>query len=226
MAAITRVSNFIMANQKKRLLIADDHPIFRQGLKQLLASIEWLHIVAEAENGCSALSQIKHFRPDIIILDLAMPDMDGLTVLQRTREEYPNLITIILTSYDDSAYVDRAFELGANAYVVKDSAGEDLINCLEVVVQRKDVYISPSLGSRFPELPPTATEKNTSLDSLTKMERKILSHVARFLTSKEIGKELGVSYRTVQNHRSSICSKLHLKGAHQLLSFAREYFDQ
>lgn len=215
-----------MELKKKTLLIVDDHPVYRQGIKQVLATVEWLHIVAEAENGDSAITLIDYFKPDIVLLDLALPGKDGLSVLQNVREKQPDLIVIIITSYDDRAYFDRSFELGANAYIVKDSAGENLIHCLEAVVKRGETYISPALGSRVLELPATETMDVSSLDSLTKMERKILLLVGRFLTSKEIACKLGLSYRTIQNHRSNICSKLHLKGPHQLLNFAREFIDQ
>jgi len=211
-----------VAEEQKTLLIADDHPIFRQGMKQILEPIKWLRIVAEAESGDSAVSQIKYLKPDIALLDLAMPGMDGLKVLEQARQDHPEMIAIIVTSYDDKAYLDRALELGASAYVIKDGAAENMVHCLEAV-KRGEVYISPSLGGRTPKLPKLKIGELPSLDLLTPTERIVLTEVARFQTSKEIARKLDVSFRTIQNHRANICAKLDLKGSHQLMSFAREH---
>lgn len=214
-----------MPEECKTLLIADDHPIFRQGMKQILAPIEWLHIVAEAESGESALAQIEYIKPDIAMLDLAMPGMDGLKVLEEAKAVLPELLVVIVTSYDDKAYLERALELGANAYVVKDGAAENMEQCFESVRQGK-VYISPSLGTaRTPLLPQLDVGAAQLLELLTETEKIILTKVAEFQTSKEIGQELNVSFRTIQNHRTNICTKLNLKGSHQLMSFARKYSD-
>ena len=211
-----------MSEQQKTLLIADDHPIFRQGMKQILEPIPWLRIVAEAESGDSALAQIRYLKPDIVILDIAMPGMDGLEVLENLRQDQTELIAIIVTSYDDKAYLERALELGASAYIIKDGATENMVHCLEAV-RRGEVYICPSLGGRTPKLPKLGGRDLHSLDKLTETERIVLAKVAQFQTSKEIARDLNVSFRTIQNHRANICAKLDLKGSHQLMSFAREH---
>jgi len=209
-----------MSEQQKTLLIADDHPIFRQGMKQALEPIPWLRIVAEAESGDSALTQIRYLKPDIVILDIAMPGMDGLEVLEKLRQDQPQIIAIIVTSYDDKAYLERALDLGVNAYVIKDGAVENMVQCFETV-RRGEVFISPSLGARTPKLPELVTSESELLKTLTEMEHIVLAKVAQFQTSKEIARDLGVSFRTIQNHRAHICAKLDLRGPHQLMSFAR-----
>ncbi len=211
-----------MQETRKTLLLADDHPIFRQGMKQILAPITWLRIVAEAESGDSALAQIKYLKPDMAILDLAMPGMDGLRVLEKAKQIQPDLTVIIVTSYDDQAYLERAIELGARAYVVKDGASDNLADCLEAV-NRGEIYISPSMGKLPPLMPDVGADDTKALNLLTETERIILIKVAEFKTSKEIARELDVSYRTVQNHRANIASKLNLHGSHQLVSFARAH---
>ena len=211
-----------MSEGQKTLLIADDHPIFRQGLKQILEPISWLRIVAEAESGDSALTQIRYLKPDIAMLDIAMPGMDGLEVLEKLKQDHPDMIAIIVTSYDDKAYLERALELGASAYIIKDGAAENMVQCMEAV-RRGEIYISPSLGGRTPKLPKLGARDSKSLDKLTETERIILAKVAQFQTSKEIARDLVVSFRTIQNHRANICAKLDLKGSHQLMSFAREH---
>lgn len=209
-----------MKSQAKTILIADDHPIFRQGLKHILEKLEGLSVIAEAESGDSALTQIKFLNPDIAILDIAMPGKDGLQVLDESRTIHPNLMVIIITSYDDPAYLERAMELGAKAYLLKDSAGDNLADCLTAVLAG-DVYITPSLGAREPRLPELNLLDTTQLGLLTQTERAVLDGISRFCTSKEIAREMDISYRTVQNHRANITAKLDLKGWHQLTRFAR-----
>ena len=202
------------------ILIVDDHPIFRQGLKRILHKQDWLQVVAEAESGDSALIQIRYLKPDLVLLDLAMPGLDGLSVLEKGLALHPDLRAIIITSYNDQAYLDRAMQLGARAFLVKDSATEHLLDCLRAV-GGGDCYISPSLGAIEPRLPRVDNVPSASLAMLTDMERTVLSQVAEFYTSKEIARDLGISYRTVQNHRTNISKKLHLRGNHQLVRFAR-----
>ncbi|NDY96988.1 response regulator transcription factor [Wenzhouxiangella limi] len=207
---------------QKTLMIADDHPIFRQGLRKILQRLDWLEVVAEAESGDSALAQMRYLQPDMAMLDLAMPGTDGLKVLEKCRELHPQMQVIIVTSYDDPAYLERAMELGARGYVVKDSAGEVLVECLTTVAAGS-VYISPSLNSCAPQPPALAAGVAEELDLLTDAERRVLSGVADFKTSKEIARELDVSYRTVQNHRANIAEKLGLTGRHALIRFARTH---
>ncbi len=213
-----------MSIEIKNLLIADDHPIFRQGIKLILETVEWINVVGEADSGDSALMQTEYLKPDIIILDIAMPGMDGLSVLEKVKFIRPEIIVIIATSYDDKAYLDRALSLGAKAYIIKGGEREDIINCLNKV-KIGEVYISPSMGSQNLQFPIVDSAKSNTIEKLTKTEKKILAKVANFLTSKEIAMDLNVSYRTVQNHRANICNKLDLKGSHQLMSFAREHLD-
>jgi DNA-binding NarL/FixJ family response regulator len=207
--------------KKSRLIIVDDHPIFREGLKQIVARVPGIEVVAEADTGDAAIAQIQQFSPDLVTLDIAMPGKDGLQVLEMTRSADKVPLVIVITSYDDNAYLNRAFELGARAYVIKDSALLDVVDCLQAVLDDK-IFISPSLGRSKPLLPDMAEENDVNVESLTNMEQLVLRGVAEFKTSKEIAKELDVSYRTIQNHRSNICSKLGLRGAHQLLNFSCE----
>lgn len=210
----------------KTILIADDHPIFRQGVRAIINAIPWISIVGEAETGSSALAQIKHLQPDMVLLDLEMPGMDGLSVLHELNSMKTGSKIIILTSYNDEAYLKRSLDLGAAAFIIKDEAGDELLSCLKAV-NADMTYISPSLGSRTLISPEKTNDEKTNdekhlLNTLTEMELKTLTGVAEFKTSKEIARELGISYRTVQNHRANICSKLGLKGPHQLLQFAKD----
>ncbi len=209
-----------MDREPESLLIVDDHPLFREGLKQVLARLDHLRIVGEAGDGEDALTQIERLVPDWVLLDLALPGLDGFSVLEKARQEHPRTNFVILTSYDDCAYLERALALGARGFLVKDSATTDLLDCL-ATIRSGNRYISPSLGTRPSLLPPPLPTE--VLAELTETERAILDRVARFMTSREIAEELGVSLRTVQNHRANICAKLGLKGPHQLLAFARHH---
>lgn len=215
----------IKEDEIKTVLIADDHPIFRQGLKHVLESLVWLKVVGEADNGKSALILINRLEPDIVILDIAMPGQDGLSVLEQTMEQRPSQIVIIITSYDDKAYLDRAMDLGAKGFMLKDSAAENLVQCLDAVLSGQ-LFISPSLGGVHSMLPTFSSPDSKLFDKLTKTEKLILALVAQYMTSKEIASQLNVSYRTVQNHRTHICDKLNLKGTHQLMNFALQNKDR
>jgi len=131
-------------------------------------------------------------------------------------------LPIIVTSYDESAYVERAFDLGARAYVIKDAAVDDLLACLTAVA-RGDLFVSQALGGYRAKLPEPDPAGLRALESLTAMERRVFAMVGEFKTSKQIAQELNLSHRTIQNHRANICRKLGLHGTHQLMSFAREH---
>jgi len=202
----------------KTVLIADDHPIFRQGLRNTIDESQDWHVIAEAETGESALRLIDFHTPDIVLIDIAMPVMDGLEVLRQLKAKEARCVPVIVTSYDESAYMESAFDLGARAYVLKDAAADDILSCL-ATVSRGERFISPSLGTHSPKLPPLDSRPAETAD-LTPMELTILSHLAQFKTSKEIARELDISHRTVQNHRTHICQKLGIRGTHQLMQYA------
>ena len=206
------------------IVIADDHPIFRQGLRQVIEKDRQLKVLAEAEDGEAALDLIRRHQPQIAVLDLDMPRLDGFAVARRIREERLPARIIILTMHQDEMHFNEALNLGAKGYLVKDSAAADLVNCIKSVAAGHS-YISPTLsglllncGRRAAPPPP----QPTGFDSLTPTERRVLSLLAEYKTSKEIAAELGVSTRTVENHRANICVKLDLRGSHALVKFALE----
>lgn len=210
-----------MPQTSHTILIADDHPIFRQGLKSVLSSIPGITVLAEASNGREALERVRDLHPDILLLDLEMPELDGLTVLQRLSAEKTPVTCIVLTSYDDESYMQYALQLGARGFVLKDEAEECLVEALQSIIAG-ETFISPGIGES-PAITPCTVDSN-QLDLLTGMEKKVLRQVANFKTSKEIALDMDISYRTVQTHRSNICKKLGLTGANQLMQFARSCF--
>ncbi len=204
------------------IIIADDHPIVRQGLRQVIEEDPRLRVVAEANNGEEAIESIKLHSPDVTILDVDMPLMNGFDAARAVREKGLKTEIIFLTMHCDEDIFNEAIDLGAKGYVLKDSALTDIIECIKTVAASEH-YASHALTSflinrtrRVINL----AEKLPSINDLTPTERRVLKLIAENLTTKEIGEQLFVSPRTIEKHRSNICQKLDLQGSHSLLKFA------
>ena len=207
-----------------RVLIADDHEIFRVGLVKTIERDTNFSIIAQACDGGEALTQIRAMRPDIAVLDVSMPVMNGLDVGRAVYQEALPTELIFLTMYNDLAYFNAAMDIGVRGYLLKDNASADLLTCLRTVVEGNH-YISSTISHFLIERQNKAAELAHSvplLQRLSPAERQILKHLADNLTSKEIAEKLFVSMRTVENHRTHICQKLAIKGHNKLLQFALE----
>jgi DNA-binding NarL/FixJ family response regulator len=208
-----------------RILIADDHPIFRQGLRQLFVAESTLEVICEAGDGRTALREIETHKPDIAILDVDMPEMDGFAVARSVKEKNLAVELVFLTMYKDEDLFNEALDLGVKAYVLKDSAVTDLIGAVRAVLAGRN-FISPALSTHLINRHSRTValqQSKPGLKDLTPMERRILPLIADNKTSREIADALFISVRTVENHRSNICQKLDLHGAHALLKFALEH---
>ena len=206
------------------LVIADDHPLFRKGLHEIIVSDPSLQIVGEAEDGESAFTLIQQLTPTIAVLDIDMPKMGGLTVARELQKQKSDVDVIFLTMYREEDLFNEAMEVGARGYVLKDSAVNDILNAIHTVADGK-YYISPALSDHLMKRSARAERllhHAPSLDALTPAELRILRLIAEGRTSKEIADQLSLSYKTIENHRTSIASKLHLRGSHSLLKFALE----
>lgn len=207
------------------LLIADDHPIFRAGLRQVIEKDPRLHVMAEADDGDAALELIRKLKPQVAILDLDMPSKNGFAVAAEIRAEQLPVAVIFLTMHKDEMHFNEALNLGARGYVIKDSAAADVVNCIKTVAAGQS-YISPALSTYLlnrSRRAVTLSEQQQGLRDLTPTERRILALLAELKTSKQIANELGVSARTVDNHRANIATKLDLHGSHTLVKFAIEH---
>lgn len=198
-----------------RVLIADDHPIFSAGVLKLLEGNARYEIVSRHTDGDSVLERLRQGGIDIAVLDISMPGLEGLEVVAAARAESLQCRFVILTMYDDRAYLDRAQELGVDGYVLKDSAAEEFVDAIERV----------AAGGRYVSKAMARSTRADGMDArdvrrLTEAERTILRELGKNLTSKQIAERLDLSFRTVQNHRANICSKLGLRGANRLLEFA------
>lgn len=205
------------------IVIAEDHPVFRMGLTDALAADPSLEIVGQTGDGEGALELVRRLRPRIAVLDIEMPKASGLAVAEAVRREGLGVEVVILTMYRDAKLLRRALDLGAKGYLLKDSAVDDIVACLQMVASGR-AYISPALSSelldRQADLPVVELE---ALADLTRAERRVLQLIARGLTSGEIAEALGISPKTVENHRSHTCRKLGLHGPQALLRFALEH---
>jgi DNA-binding NarL/FixJ family response regulator len=207
----------------KTVVIADDHPIFRQGLAQILNDAGEFHLVGEADNGLQALELLDELQPDIALVDINMPLMDGLKLVRTAMTRSLAPAFVILTMFKDDEYFREAMDLGVMGYLLKDSATSDLLECLRTVAKGRH-YISPTM-SELLVLRSSGIGKDApgSLTHLSPTERRILRMIADGKTSKEIADELSISFHTVNNHRAHICEKLRLEGPNKLLQFAMEH---
>jgi DNA-binding NarL/FixJ family response regulator len=192
-------------------------------LRQLIERQADFHVVAEAGDGRAALELIQTREPAVAILDLNMPELDGFAVAERAQQMGLPAKIVILTMHKDEMHLSRAVDLGVQGYVIKDSAATEVIDCIRTIVRGKE-YFSPSLSSfLLSRRRPAQAQEQTGLIDLTPTERRILLLLADLKTTKEIASTLGVSPRTIDNHRAHICSKLNLQGTHALVKFALQH---
>jgi DNA-binding NarL/FixJ family response regulator len=204
-----------------RILIADDHPLMRRGLRMSVEDEEGMQVIAEAADGESALAQIEKLRPDIALLDIDMPKMSGLNVAKQISERKLATKIIFLTFHSSEDLFRAALSLGTVGYILKDSAAQEVVAGIHAVAEGRP-YLSSAItaGLLQPANKPKEPEPLTS--NLTPTEHRIMNLIALGKTSKEIGAELSIHYRTVENHRTNISRKLSLdgEGANALLRFA------
>lgn len=209
-------------NSRIKILIADDHPLFRQGLRKTLEAESAFRIVQEAGDGPSALRGILELKPNLCILDIQMPGLDGLEVVRQMRAKHSPTEVILLTMYKEEDLLNAALDLGVKGYVLKESAVDDVVESVRSV-SRGQHYLSPALSAFLVRRRAGAEALQNAkpgLQRLTPAECRILTLIAQDKTSKEIADELGLSPRTVENHRSNICAKLDVHGIHSLVKFA------
>jgi DNA-binding NarL/FixJ family response regulator len=212
---------------KIRVMIVDDHPLFRQGLRQAIGGDSRFEVIGEADNGQAALEKIAELRPDVVVLDVNLPGVNGLEVAAGLRAKKLKVSVVILTMLKDEQAFNKALNLGIHGYVLKENAAEEILNCI-AAVSRNEAYVSPSLTDfllRRRNRAESLASHKPGLDDLTVAEKRILKRVASGKSNKEIAAELFISPRTVESHRSNICEKLELVGANRLLQFALENRD-
>ncbi len=207
---------------KIKVVIADDHPVMRSGVKSVLLNDPNIEILAEAKDGEEAYNTIIKFQPDVALIDVEMPKMTGLEITRRLSDEKNKTKIVFLTMYKDEDMFNEAMDVGAYGYVLKENAVEDVLESVKVVAEGRH-YISPMISgylvTRLSKQRDLAS-KTPSINDLTKSERTILKHISLEKTTQQIADELHISYKTVENHRNNISKKLNLSGTHSLVKFA------
>lgn len=204
------------------VMIVDDHPLLRHGLRDFIERNSRFKIVGEASDGQEALQQLSDLKPQIVILDIDMPRLNGLDTIRAIRDLPFPIQVVILTMYKEEDMFNAAMDLGAKAYVLKENAANDIVTALEKV-DRGELFLSTMMleaGQRRSERVRELLLNKPQIESLTPAERRILKLIGEDSTSKEIAQRLNLSVRTVDNHRQHICNKLKLHGSHSLLKFA------
>jgi DNA-binding NarL/FixJ family response regulator len=204
-----------------RILLADDYPVVRKGLKASVEEEPHFKVIAEAGDGEEALQLIKKLNPALAILDIDMPKMDGLAVAKEITRLKLDTKMIFLSFHKDEDIFRAVLAAGGKGYLLKDSAMEEIVVAIQTVIAGK-VYMSSAIALQLlqGEVSSKSAPENPLVRNLTVSERRILKLIAEGLSSKEIGNELLIHYRTVENHRTNICRKLNIEGANALLRFA------
>ncbi len=207
-----------------RILLVDDHAVLRAGLRMLLSAEADMEVVGEAGDGGEAVEQATALQPDIVLLDLTMPDVDGLAVLPRLKQAAPQAHMLILTMHEDAAYVRQAFRLGAAGYVLKKAADTELMSAIRAVA-RNEIYVHPAMTKALLEdlLPQSTapTGSDTQLwDSLSEREKEVVQGIVLGYTGEEIAGPHHLSVKTVHTYRSRAMSKLGVENRAQLVDLA------
>ena len=204
------------------IVIADDHPVFRRGLREVIEERSDFRVVGEASDGEEAMALVLELKPRIAVIDIDMPRLNGLELVRALRRDDLHVATVFLTMYNEEDMFNAAMDLGVKAYVLKENAADDILAALEKVSQG-ETFVSPSMsdmGKRRSDRVQQLLLSKPQIDELTAAERRILKLISEDRTSKEIADLLQISIKTVENHRLNICRKLNLHGSHSLLKFA------
>lgn len=216
-----------------RILIADDQGLLRAGLRALLSSETDLEVVGEAGNGEEAVRSAKELSPDVALIDIAMPDLDGIEVTRRLKKILPEVKALIITVHEDESLLQEAIKAGAAGYIVKRAVESELIDAIRAV-QRGDIYIHPAMTRVLLEglsTESTDSDKPTNgskilndppVEALTPREIDVLKLIAKGCTNRQVAEVLSISVRTVEGHRANVMGKLNLKGRVELVRYARE----
>jgi DNA-binding NarL/FixJ family response regulator len=200
-----------MKKEQIKVLIVDDHSLIREGLKRILSFEEDLCIVGEAENGEKAINMIKHNKPDVLLVDFNMPVMNGIEVLKNIKEQRIDIRVIMLTVENDKKTIHEAIDIGADGYMLKDSAGEEIVDAVKTVFLGEK-YIDKSLVSLlFSGIKSKSEKASNILDSLSKREVEVLIKISQGFGNKEIGEQLFLSEKTIKNYATNLFRKINVE---------------
>lgn len=209
--------------QKITVLLADDHTMVRQGLKVLLEAEGDIEIVGEAENGRQAVQMSKKFLPDVVVIDIAMPLLNGLEATRQITKEVPSTKVLILSSYSDDEYVEQLTDAGSAGYLIKQTAANDLLKAIREA-KKGNAFFSPTISKRLLDhyrqsFTRGAPSRKTG-ERLTSRENEVLQLVAEGMANKQIAAELNISIKTVEKHRQQVMNKLNIHDVAGLTRYA------
>jgi DNA-binding NarL/FixJ family response regulator len=205
-----------------RVVVADDHTLFRSGLRALIDGFVGITVVGEAGDGREALRLVAEHRPDVVLMDISMPDLNGLEAAAQVVRDFPEVKALVLSMHPDEAYVNRALKAGATGYLLKTASGPELEMAIRAVA-RGDLYLGPRVAKRV--LPDYLTRRGDAeppdaMERLTRRQREILQLVAEGRTSKQIAQHLGLSVKTVERHRADVMHRLDIHDIAGLVRWA------
>ena len=209
--------------QKIRVILVDDHAILREGIKSLLGKRDNIEVVAEATDGREAMTKVTQFRPDVVVLDISMPLMDGLEATRQIKKECPDTKVLVLTMHDDEEYFFQLLRAGASGYVTKRSASRDLISAIEAVSSGKS-FFCPSMAkhllSDYLRLDKTTDHTDIVQQELTPREREVVKLIAEGHSNQQMADLLHRSVKTIESHRANILRKLDIHDSIELVKYA------
>jgi DNA-binding NarL/FixJ family response regulator len=204
-----------------RVLLVDDHTVMRSGLRLLLEKEPDIMVIGEADNGAQGLEQALHLRPDVIVMDVTLPDFDGIECTRRIRAAWPEATVLALTMHGEETYLVPFLEAGGMGYVRKSAADRDVVDAIRAVA-RGDFFLQPEGVQAIVQEHRTKPDK-PGPEVLSERERQVLELTARGFTSREIGEQLSLSPRTIETYRERIMEKLHLEHRSQLVEYAFQH---
>jgi len=206
-----------------KVLIADDHAIVRAGLRTLITSESDLELLGEATGGLESIEKVHDLNPDVLVLDISMPDLDGIEVIRALKQELSQCAILILTVHEDEALLREAIRIGAAGYIIKHAAESELIAAIRSVY-RGELYVHPKLIRSLIEPTVKILQKEPSnIETLTFREEEVLKLIVQGYTNKQVAEELSISIRTVEGHRANLTSKLGMRSRVDLLRYARDH---
>jgi NarL family two-component system response regulator LiaR len=206
-----------------RVLIVDDHGVVREGLRTYLELLDDMVVIAEAGNGLEAVAQASHYQPDVVLMDLVMPEMDGIEATRQIVATNPSARIIVLTSFADDEKVFPAIRAGATGYLLKDVSPDDLANAIRAI-HAGETYLHPDITRKLvDQLASPEQSLKPAPDELTPREVEVLRHLAQGMSNREIAEALTISEKTVKTHVSNILSKLHLADRTQAAIYAHRH---
>ncbi len=207
--------------KKIKVLIADDHTILRQGIKALLDNQKGIEVIGEAKDGREVLKAVENSMPDVVLMDIAMPGLNGLEATRRIKKKFPAMKVLVLTMYTNEEYIFQVLNAGANGYLVKETAFQDLISAIEAVY-RNEAFMSPSISKKVIDsyIQRVQGGEEQTGEILTAREREVLQLIAEGNSSKKIAEILFISPKTVETHRAHLMEKLNIHNRAGLVKYA------